>query len=125
MKPQRASLWQRLINTWRHNQRKHGYAIDMMTDGFVFRARQRQTEMKWAHITRIDAGVSNCLTFDVLFVQVFTHQATLYIEELDDGFRQFESALFARWPTIRARWEELLKCGPHEKRFETLWRPDG
>ena len=30
---------------------------------------------------------------DYLYVQMFTHQATVYIEELDDGFRQFELAL--------------------------------
>lgn len=125
MNSRRASLWLRLINTWRHTRRKGGYVIDMMTDGFVFRAKRRETEMKWAHITRIDAGIRNCLTMDVVYVQVFTHQATVYIEELDDGFRQFEFALFEHWPQIRARWEEFLKSGPHEKRHETLWRPAG
>ncbi|HUO91760.1 MAG TPA: hypothetical protein VMU22_02510 [Rhizomicrobium sp.] len=121
----RASLWQRLINTWRHNQRKSRYVIDMTADGFVFRAKQRETEMKWNQITRIDGGVNNCLTFDVLYLQIFTRQATIYIEELDEGFRQFEFAVFERWPAIRPRWEELLKCGLHELRRETLWRPDG
>jgi hypothetical protein len=121
----RASLWQRLINTWRHNQRKSRYVIDMTGDGFVLRAKQRQTEMKWDQVTRIDAGINNCLSFDVLYVQIFTRQATVYIEELDDGFRQFEFTLFEHCPTIRPRWDELLKCGLHEKRHETLWRPGG
>lgn len=125
MNSERASFWQRLVNTWRHNRRKRGYAIDTLTDGFVFRAKQRHTEMKWDQITRIDAGVRCCLTMDYLYVQMFTHQATVYIEELDDGFRQFELALFERWPAMRARWDELLKVTPHEPKHETLWRPGG
>ena len=125
MKPQRTSLWQRLVNTWRHNRRKSRYVIDMTTDGFLFRTKQRQTEMKWQEVTRIDAGITNCLNFDVLYVQVFTRQATVYIEELDDGFRQFEFAIVERWPVIRARWDELLKSALHEARHETLWQPDG
>ncbi|HTW33331.1 MAG TPA: hypothetical protein VMD53_01845 [Rhizomicrobium sp.] len=125
MTSQRASLWQRLLNTWRHNRRKRGYAIDIVPDGFVFRAKQRRTEMKWDQITRIDAGVRCCLTFDYLYVQMFTHQATVYIEELDDGFRQFEYSMFERWPAIRARWDELLKGALHVPKHETLWRPGG
>jgi hypothetical protein len=121
----RASLWQRFLNTWRHNQRKRGYAIDLTGEGFVFRERQRHTEMRWEHIARIDAGVRNCVTMDYLYVQMFTHQATVYIEELDDGFRQFELALLERWPHIREPWEGLLKVPPHQARHETLWRPGG
>jgi hypothetical protein len=125
MTSQRASFWQRLLNSWRHNQRKRGYAIDMTPDGFVFRAKQRHTEMKWELITRIDAGVRCCLSMDYLYVQMFTHQATVYIEELDDGFRQFEYTMFERWPPIRTQWNELLKAAPYETRHETLWHPDG
>jgi hypothetical protein len=125
MKPYRASLWQRLLNTWRHNWRKSRYVIDMTTDGFVFRTKQRRTEMRWEHVTRIDAGITNCLSFDVLYVQIFTRQATVYIEELDDGFRQFEFSIFERWPVVRAQWDALLKGAPHEARHETLWQPDG
>jgi hypothetical protein len=125
MTSQRASFWQRLLNTWRHNRRKRGYAIDMEADGFVFRARQRHTEMKWDRVTRVDAGVRCCLSMDYLYVQMFTHQATVYIEELDDGFRQFEIALFERWPAMRARWDGLLKAAPHVQTHETLWRLDG
>ena len=121
----RASFWQRIVNTWQHNRRKRGYAIDVTADGFVFTEKQRHTEMRWDHISRIDAGVRNCLTMDFLYVQIFTRQATVYIEELDDGFRLFELALFERWPQIRARWEALLKVQPHEARRETLWRRDG
>jgi hypothetical protein len=119
----RASLWQRLVNTWQHNRRKHGYAIDLTESGFVFRERQRHTEMRWEDISRIDAGVRNCIAMDFLYVQIFTHQATVYIEELDDGFRQFELTLFQRWPQIKPRWDALLKIGPHEAQHETLWRP--
>ena len=121
----RTSLWQRLVNTWRHNQRKRGYAIDLVGSGFVFRERERHTEMRWEHVSRIDAGVRNCVSMDFLYVQIFTHQATVYIEELDDGFRQFEITLFERWPQIRPGWEALLKVPPREARHETLWRSDG
>ena len=122
MTSQRASFWQRLLNTWRHNQRKRGYAIDMTADGFVFRAKQRHTEMKWEQITRIDAGVRCCLTMDYLYVQMFTHQATVYIEELDDGFRQLEFAIHQRWPQTRDRWLQLLSVPLHQAQYETLWK---
>jgi len=80
MKPQRTSLWQRLLNTWQHNRRKSRYVIDMTTNGFVFRTKQRRTEMHWEQVTRIDAGITNCLNFDVLYVRIFTRQATVYMD---------------------------------------------
>lgn len=125
MTAQRASFWQRLVNTWRHNQRKLRYRVDMTADGFIFAAKQRRTEMRWDQVTRIDAGIRNCISMDYMYVQMFTHQATVYIEELDDGFRQFEYTMFERWPVIRVRWEQMLKAAPHEPKHETLWRPDG
>jgi hypothetical protein len=125
MTAKRASLWQRIVNTWNHSQRKRGYWVDITSDGFIVVAKRRRTEMRWDQITRIDAGTRNCLSFDYMYVQMFTHQATVYIEELDDGFRQFEYTMFERWPPIRTQWNELLKAAPYETRHETLWHPDG
>ena len=125
MNSQRATLWQRLVNTWRHSRRKLRYRIDMTPDGFIFTAKQRHTNMRWDQVTRIDAGIRCCISVDYMYVQMFTHQATIYIEELDDGFQQFEYTMFQRWPTIRAHWDQLLKTAPHEPKHETLWHPDG
>ena len=120
----KASLWQRIVNTWRHNRRKRGYAIDMRPDGFIFTARRRATAMNWSDVTRIDIGLRACLTFDVFYVQIFTGNTSVYIEELDDGFRQFEFAMFERWPQIRPLWQELLKVGPSRAQHHTVWQRD-
>ncbi|MGB8365727.1 MAG: hypothetical protein ACLQUZ_10785 [Rhizomicrobium sp.] len=119
------SLWRRIVNTWHHDRRRRGCAIDLTPDGFVFKLRWRETAMRWAEITRIDVGIRNCLTFDILHVVLFAGDTKVDIEELDDGFRQFENGLFEHWPQIRAGWDVMLKSAPHEAHYETLWRRDG
>jgi hypothetical protein len=125
MTASKPSLWRRIVNTRRHNRRKRGCAIDLAPDGFVFTLRWRGTTMRWTDITRIDAGVRNCLAFDVAYVVLFAGNASVLIEESDDGFRQFEYALFEHWPQIRARWDAILKAPSFEVQHETLWRRDG
>ncbi len=119
------SLWRRIVNNWRHSRRKRGCAIDLAPEGFVFTLRWRETAMRWADITRIDAGIRDCLLFDIAYVELFAGDRRVLVEELDDGFRQFEIELFEHWPQIRAPWDALLKAGPREAQVETLWRRDG
>lgn len=116
------SLWRRIVNTWRHNRRKSRYVVDMTDDGFVFTARRRETRVRWDDVMRIDAGVRDCLTFDVVYFQIHSRTATIYIEELDEGFRQFEHTVLARWPEIRGAWEELQKAELFAAQHRTLWR---
>lgn len=125
MTASKASLWRRIVNTRRHNARKRGCAIDLTADGFVFMLKWRETPMRWADVTRIDAGIRVCIAFDVLHVVLFAGDTKVDIEELDDGFRQFENALFEHWPQIRARWDDLLKGSARLTQYETLWRRDG
>lgn len=119
------SLWRRIVNTWRHSRRKLSHTIDLTPDGFVFSALGRETAMKWSDIDRIDAGVRDCLTYDVLYFQIYAGKTTVYIEELDDGFRQFENAVLEHWPQIRAKWEELSRAEAFQAQHHTLWRRDG
>jgi hypothetical protein len=119
------SLWRRIVNTRRHARRKRGCAIDLTQDGFVFTLNWRKTEMRWVDITQIDAGIRDCLTFEFIHAVMLAGDAKVDIEELDDGFRQFETALLERWPQIRSHWDALLKAGPHQPQYETLWRRDG
>ncbi len=120
----RPSLWRRIVNTWRHNRRNRGYAIDLSADGFVFTIRRRKTPIRWSDITRIDIGLRDCLTFDVFYVEIFTDAASVFVEELDDGFRQFEFSLFQRWPQIRPQWETLLKADASRAQHHTVWQRD-
>ena len=116
------SLRRRIANTWRHNRRRRGCAIDLTPDGFMFTFRWRKTPMRWADVTRIDAGIRDCIAFELLHVVLFAGDVKVDIEELDDGFRQFEYALLERWPQIRPQWDALLKAGTREPQYETLWR---
>jgi hypothetical protein len=118
----RLPLWRRLRNAWRHSRRKLRCIIDLRDDGFVFTAWGRKTDMRWADVCRIDAGIRDCFTFDVCYVALFDAYGGVEIEELDEGFSQFEYALFDHWPQIRTRWEELLKSQSSEVQRETLWQ---
>lgn len=118
------SLWRRIRNTLTHSRRKHIATIDVSHDGFVYKVKGRERRMAWAELSRIDAGVRNYLSFDALFVVMIAGSVKIEIGELDDGFRQFETTLFERWPKIRDSWNRLLTANPHEPQYETLWRRD-
>lgn len=119
------SLWRRIANSWRHSRRRVSHTIDLTTDGFIFSRRTREQPMKWAEVDRIDAGILDCITFDVLYFRLFAGTSTIYIEELDEGFRQFENAVFEHWPQIRDKWEELSRADLHQAQVHTLWRRSG
>lgn len=117
------SLLRRIRNTLAFS-RKRIATIDVNQDGFVLTLRKRENRMRWTDVTRIDAGVRDYLSFDGLFILMWAGTAKIELDELDDGFRQFENALFERWPQIRSTWNKLLAGNPHEPQYETLWRRD-
>jgi len=116
------SLMRRARNTLlRPPSRRHG-VIDVVGEGFVLTVRKRERTVRWADITQIDAGIRDYLNFDGLYVHMFVVGVALEIDELDDGFRQFEAALFERWPQIRDPLNSLLAGNPHEPQHKMLWR---
>lgn len=119
------SLLRRIVNTLTRSRRKRIGTIDVSNDGFVFTFRRRETTIRWSEITRIDAGMRDYFSFDGLYVIVYAGAVKLELDELDDGFRQFESAVFERWPQTRERWNKLLATSPHQPQYETLWQRDG
>ena len=116
------SLWRRIRNTLTRSRRRHVATIDIVPDGFVFSWRKRERRVLWAEVSRIDAGIRDYLSFDGLYVVIFAGTKKLELDELDDGFRQFEAELFERWPQIREPWNKLLGANPHEPQYETLWQ---
>lgn len=115
------SWWRRIRNSWTMRGKKPG-AIDLLTDGFILTRWRRKTDVRWDDVVQIDGGVRDTLSLDLLFAVFRTSAGTVTVDETDDGFRTFESAVFERWPTIRERWVEL-QCGPlHQPKYETLWQ---
>ena len=115
------SWWRRMKNSWRRRRRKPG-AIDLLTDGFVVTRGRRRRDVRWDDVVQIDGGVEDTLSLDILFTIFRTAAGAVTIDELDDGFRTFESAVFERWPTVREHWVRL-QCGPlHQPKYETLWQ---
>ena len=97
-------------------------AVDLLTDGFLCTKGRRKTAIRWDDVVQIDGGICDTLSIDLLFAVFRTAGQTVRIDELDDGFRVFESAVFERWPTIRDRWV-ALQCGPlRQPKYETLWQ---
>jgi hypothetical protein len=91
----------------------------MTPDGFVLTLRWRENALRWADVDRIDAGIHDCLSFDVLYFELFAGARRLLIEEFDDGFRQFENAILERWPQIREGWNALHNA---PAQYHTLWQ---
>ena len=118
----RPSLWRRVRNSVIRSPHKRRATIDMTVEGFVFTRRKRETTVRWADVTQIDAGIRDYFAFDGLYVVVHRGGKKMEIDELDDGFLQFENTLFERWPQIRESWNKLLAGNLHEPRYETLWR---
>jgi len=115
------SRWRRIKNSWRMRGRKSG-AIDLLADGFLLTKGRHKTDIRWDDVVQIDGGVRDTLTIDLLFAVFRTPDRSVTIDEFDDGFRTFESAVFERWPTVRERWVQL-QCGPlHQPKYETLWQ---
>lgn len=115
------SLWRRLKNSWDMRGRKPG-AVDLLADGFLVTRGRRKTDVRWDDVQQIDGGIRDTLSIDWLFTVFRTSSQSIRIEELDDGFRAFESAVFERWPMVRDRWV-ALQCGPlHQPKYETLWQ---
>lgn len=115
------SLWRRIKNSWRIRGRKPG-AIDLFTGGFLVTQGRQKTDVRWDDLMQIDGGIRDTLSIDLLFAVFRTPDKSVTIDEFDDGFRAFESALFERWPMVRERWV-ALQCGPlHQPKYETLWQ---
>lgn len=116
----RASWWRRVRNSWRRRSQRPG-TVDVLTDGFLLARGRRKTDVRWNDVLQIDGGVQDTLSLDILFVVFRTPAGAVTVDELDDGFRTFEGAVFERWPAIRDRWVDL-QCGPlHQPKYQTLW----
>ena len=115
------SLWRRAKNSWRMRGKKPG-AIDLLTDGFLVTQGRQKLDLRWDDVVRIDGGIRDTLSIDLLYAVFRTANKSVTISEFDDGFRPFESAIFERWPMIRDRWVQL-QCGPlHQPKYEMLWQ---
>ena len=118
----RPSLMRRLRNSWRAWASGRYGTFDLVPDGFVYTRNTSSTGMKWSEIDRIDAGITDFLTTDLLYVVIHAAGQTVTIDETADGFRPLENALFEHWPQIREGWTALYKGPPSQPRCETLWR---
>jgi hypothetical protein len=108
-------------NSWRMRGKKPG-AIDLLTEGFRVTQGRRKSDFRWDDIVQVDGGIRDTLSIDFLFAVFCTADRSVTINEFDDGFRTFESAVFERWPMVRDRWV-ALQCGPlHQPKYETLWQ---
>ena len=115
------SLMRRMRNSWRRRGKRAG-TIDLLTDGFLVTHGRRKSDIRWDDVVQIDGGISDTLSIDFFFALFRTPNRSVTIDELDDGFRTFEGAVFDRWPMIRERWV-ALQCGPlHQPKYETLWQ---
>jgi hypothetical protein len=117
----RPSLLRRIGNSWRDRKKKSA-TIDIVADGFIYTKSRAAMTVRWDDITRIDAGLRDGISFDLLYTVLHTKETQHRIDELDDGFRLFENAVLDRWPALRERWV-AMQCGPaHQPRYETLWQ---
>jgi len=108
-------------NSWRGRGRKAG-ALDLLADGFLVTHGRHKSDIRWDDVVQIDGGIRDTLSIDFLYAVFRTPKRSVTVDEFDDGFRTFESAVFERWPMIRERWV-ALQCGPlHQPKYETLWQ---
>lgn len=112
----------RIVNSIRLSRRKRSATVDVTASGFVWSQGRKSIDVPWDDISQIDAGVRDYFTFDTFYVVIFAREKKLVIEELDDGFRQLEFAIHARWPQTRDRWLQLLSVPLHQAQYETLWK---
>jgi hypothetical protein len=96
--------------------------LDLIPDGFEFTQGGKPQRILWHEIVRIDAGMRDYLTVDLFYAVIHTARAQVTIDELVDGFRQFEQRVFDGWPQTRTQWLSLQATALHHPRFETLWQ---
>lgn len=115
------SLWRRMGNSWRNRGKRPG-TVDVTPDGVSATERRRTKVIRWNDVVRIDCGTRDTISMDVFFVVLHGASTKVTIDELADGFRTFEHAVFERWPQLRERWV-AIQCGPlHQPQYETLWQ---
>ena len=118
----RPSFWRRLANTLRAWPRGAVSTLDLIPDGFEFTRASRTVRILWREITRIDGGMRDYLTVDLFYAVIHTARVSVVVDELADGFRQFEQGIIEGWPQIRERWFALQAARLHYPQFETLWQ---
>ncbi len=118
----RPSFWRRVRHSLARSPHRRRATIDMTDEGFIFTRRKRATTVRWADVTQIDAGMRDYFTFDGLYVVVHRGNRKVELDELDDGFLQFEDTMIQRWPHIRESLNRLQAGKLHEPQYETLWR---
>lgn len=118
----RPSLLRRMRNSWRERWRGRYATLDLVPDGFEYTRNGRSVRILWNDIDRIDGGILDFLTTDLLYVVIHAGARSVAIFETVDGFRQLENGLFEHWPHIKDRWTELYKGPPSQPRRETLWQ---
>lgn len=121
----RPSYLRRLGNSWREWRRGRYGTLDVGPDGLVCTRNGKSVRIAWEDIEQVDAGVRDLLTSDVFYVVLHTPSGNYAIEELYDGFRQLENAMFERWPHIKTQWTGLFAGPPSQPRCETLWQRPG
>jgi hypothetical protein len=109
-------------NSWCEWRRGRCGTLDVVPDGFVCARNGKSIRIAWDEIEQVDAGVRDMLTADMFYVVLHTPSGNHAIDELYDGFRQLENAMFERWPHIKAQWTSLYAGPPFQPRRETLWR---
>jgi hypothetical protein len=120
----RPSLRRRVVNSlraWRDRWHDDG-TLDLVPDGFVVKRSTKTVHVRWSEITQIDVATRDMLTFDLFFVVIQMGDREIAIDEFVDGFRQFESSAFERWPQIRERWIAIQSVPPFRPQYETLWK---
>lgn len=122
-----ANAVQRFFREWgiERRRKRERATVDVREDHLVFTRRRKPLRVNWADVSQVDAGVMALVSGDLLYVTISATNVTrLMIDEFVDGFAALENALFARWPQIREKWNELHRAHTHQDILVTLWKRD-
>jgi len=98
-------------------------AVAVSAQGISLRGGQYTSTVSWQEIRQIDVTRMPTGVVEHFYVTLFGSNA-ISIYDHFRGFAEFEAALFARWPAIRAEWTRVQGGPPDQGERVTVWQQD-
>jgi len=119
-----ANVVERFLREWKieRRRRRQRPTVDIRSEEIVYTRKRKAQRVSWDAITQIDAGVLALVSGDLLYVAIVAPNTRWEIDEFVEGFANLETAIQARFPTVREKWLELHRAHAHNDILVTLWK---
>jgi hypothetical protein len=99
-------------------------AVSVAPQGIAVRGHRTVSSIGWQEIRQIDVTRTPTGVVEHFYVTLFGSNA-ISVYDHYRGFAEFEAAMFAHWPAIRAEWTRVQAGPPDQGERVTVWQQEG